>query len=411
MKLKPVLATIASASAVVAIAVLVVAQWPLAGCQPPVSDEAVVTIEGRVLNQDGTPAAGIYVRLVKSDLDVLDADWVVGHIVNTDETPFRDVKTAEDGSFLFELQGADANAKNQAWAAYFVAYAVHPDHDAQNDKRLAVATDSFSFSNQNLNKVIPDMRFWDLAGDAVKVEADKVTVSWENTDLAPEDGKYLVHFEGTEWLAEVQGNSYSLPLSALEACESPVKDAPEECTAKTKHMVEVISLADGLRYRTAWHPFDATNPKGIGIWYRAEDNTSGRTCSGKVVFDLNDGKYSGANAVFQKDADTTVDEMRCFLFDLGKVYELEDIFLQNGSLWFHKDARVEFFLSDKEAPEDADWAQLDLWEGKDNRFAHFNLQIPGNGESARWIKIEFTDIAAKSSLAWLGELVVYGTAK
>ncbi|MBM4352583.1 MAG: hypothetical protein FJ109_02125 [Deltaproteobacteria bacterium] len=411
MKLKPVLATITAVAVTAVAALLFVARGPLTGCQPPVSDEAVVTIEGRVLNQDGTPASGIYVRLVKSDLDVLDADWVVGHIVNTDTKPFRDVKTAEDGSFLFELQGADANAKNQAWAAYFVAYAVHPEHDAENDKRLAVATDSFSFSNQNLNKVIPDMRFWDLAPDAVTVDADKVTVTWENTDLEPEDGRYLVHFEGTQWLEEVKGNTFSLPLIALEPCEAPVVDSPETCTVKTKHMVEVVSLADGLRYRTAWHTFDATNPKGMGIWYRADDNTSGRTCSGKVVFDLNDGKFSGANAVYQKDAPTTAEEMRCFQFDLGKPYVLDDIFLQNGSLWFHKDARIEFFVSDKDAPQDADWAQIDQWEGKDNRFAHFNLRIPGNGETARWLKVELTDIGAKASLACLGELVVYGTAK
>jgi len=411
MKLKPIFVTIGTASLAVAIAILVVAQGPLSGCQPPVSDEAIVTIEGRVLNQDGTPASGIYVRLVKSEVDVLDADWVVGHIVNTDTTPFRDMKTAADGTFLFELEGADANSKNQAWAAYFVAYAVHPDHDAQNDKRLAVATDSFSFSNQNLNKVIPDMRFWDLAPDAITVDADKVTVAWESTDLAPEDGKYLVHFEGTQWLGEVKGNTYSLPLAALEPCESPVKDGPEECKVKTKHMVEVVSLADGLRYRTAWHMFDATNPKGMGLWYRADDNTSGRTCSGKVIFDLNDGKFSGANAVFQKDAGIKVEEMRCFLFDLGKTYVLDDIFLQNGSIWMHEDARIEFFVSDKEVPQDADWAQIDQWEGKDNRFAHFNLQIPGGGETARWLKFEFTDIAAESYLAWLGELVVYGTAQ
>ncbi len=398
--------TFSTAAMLVAAFSLLVGPGLFSACQPPVSDEAIVSVQGRVLDVDGTPMANVTVRLVKTDLDVLDADWVVGHIANTDKQPFKEVETDENGDFYIEFEGAEANAGNQLWAAYFVAYVLHPDDP---DNHMGVASDSFQFSNQALAKTVPDLHFWDLADDAIQVGADSVTITFDDSPVAPEGGRYIVHVEGTEWTAEVEGNSYELPLSALEPCTAPVKDGPEECQARVEHRVQVISLAKGIRFRTAWHTIDAQNPKGIGLWYRGDDNTSGHTCSGKVLFDLNDGKFSGTNAVQYLDEGMTHDEFRCIVIDLRQHINVEEIFVHNAAIWFHKKARIKFFLSDADEPTDADWVELDEFEGAGNTYPMLNHHLPAINQVARHFKVEFVDVDGSPFWQRIGEISVYGS--
>lgn len=375
------------------------------GCTPPVSDEATVTVSGRVLYQDGTPASDLFVRLKKTDLNILDVDWVVGSIVNTDATPFLDARTDAEGNYEFTFSGAEANSANQLWAAYFVVYVIHPDDDSE---QLAVASDSFSFSNQETHFEVPDMRFWDLSDTAVSVTDDAVTVTLEPSQLPPEGGTYIVYFPGTEWTAEVQGTTFSLPLTALEPCTASVANDVSECSTRTQHSVQVVSLADGLRYRSRRLVFAATNPKGMGLWYRQEgDNSSGQTCSGMSLFDINDGKFSGENAVQVQDNGMKKEDFRCLVLDLGSQVKLGTAYVHNAAVWFHKDARIEFSTSTDEDSETASWTSWNVWEGKSQRFWNVNLELDGAGREARLIRIEFTDIAEKAFWQRIGEFVVY----
>jgi len=109
---------------------MMAAVWSL-GCQLPVSDEATVVVQGRILDTDGTPAAGVSVKLYKSAVATLDADWVVGNIVNKDANAFKEQVTDQDGKYVFEFPGDEANSSNQAWAAYFVVYAID-ENDPDN---------------------------------------------------------------------------------------------------------------------------------------------------------------------------------------------------------------------------------------------------------------------------------------
>ena len=390
-------------AAVTLLTALAIGENPFTACTAPVSDEATVSVEGRVLDTDGNPLAGVMVRLKKTDLDVLDVDWVVGTIVNVDAQPFMEVQTDANGSYFFEFSGAEANSKNQMWAAYFVSYVVHPDDP---DNQLAVATDSFQFSNNSLNKNLGDLQFFDIPEGGVTVEGDKVNVWWDPSPLAPIEGKYVVNFEGTRWVEEVDGTSFELPLSALEPCTQSVIDDPSECVARDTHRVQIISLTDGMRYRTAWHTFSATNPKGLGLWFRDEsDNTSGHTCSGKVLFDINDGIFSGENGV-QFVGDLGKD-FRCVTIDLGAPKVLDEIYLHNGTIWFHKQAQVQILTSDLDEPTDDDFSLLTDWNGQSSRFWYVNLQVPGNDTLVRWIKVNFIDT---SEAVWnqIGEITVYG---
>ncbi len=376
-------------------------------CQPPVSDEAIVSVQGRVLEVDGTPMANVTVRLVKTDLDVLDADWVVGHIANTDKKPFREAETDENGEFYIEFEGADANSGNQLWAAYFVAYVLHPDDP---DSHLAVASDSFQFSNQSLARTIPDLQFWDIPLGGVVVDDAFVTVSFDASPEAPANGRYILHVEGTEWTAEVAGTSYQLPLTALEPCINPVADDQAVCEPKTEHRLQIISLAEGIRYRSAWHSFTGENPRGLGLWYRnPEDNTSGRTCSGKVLFDLNDGKFSGTNSVQVLDQGMTAEEFRCIIIDLQQDVQLEEVFLHNAAVWFHKDARIKFLISAAAEPTEADWTEVSQVNGADNVYPMFNVHLDAIDTPARHIRIEFVDIGDKPFWQRIGEISVYAT--
>ncbi len=378
-----------------------------AACQPPVSDEAIVSVEGRVLDVDGTPMTNVTVRLVKTELDVLDADWVVGHIANTDKKPFRETETDESGEFYIEFAGADANAGNQLWAAYFVAYVLHPDDP---DSHMGVASDSFQFSNQNLAKSVPDLQLWNVPEGGVVVDDEFVTITFDESPVAPENGRYIIHVDGTEWTAEVDGTTYQLPLTALEPCLSPVLDDPTTCEPKSDHRFQIIALADGLRFRTAWHSFTAENPRGLGLWYRnPDDSTSGYTCSGKVLFDLNDGKFSGANSVQVLDQGMTAEEFRCITIDLQEEVQLDEVFLHNAAVWFHKDARIKFLISASEEPTDADWTELRQVDGADNVYPMLNVHLETIDAPARHLRIEFVDVGDKPFWQRIGEISIYGT--
>lgn len=396
----------AAAGMLVAAFLLVAGPTLFSACQPPVSDEAIVSVQGQVLDVDGTPMSNVTVRLVKTDLDILDADWVVGRIANTDKKPFREAETDENGEYYIDFSGAEANAGNQLWAAYFVAYVLHPDDP---DSHLGVASDSFQFSNQNLEKSVPDLHFWDIPEGGVVVDEEFVTITFDESPAAPENGRYIVHVDGTEWTAEVAGTSYQLPLSALEPCLSPVVDDPADCEPRTDHRVQVISLANGVRFRTAWHSFSAENPEGIGLWYRNTDNTSGRTCSGKVLFDLNDGKFSGANSVQVLDNGMTAEDFRCIVIDLQQEVQLDEVFLHNAAIWFHKDARIKFLIAATEEPGDADWTELRQVDGADNVYPMLNVHIEAIGAPARHLRIEFVDVGDKPFWQRIGEISIHGS--
>ena len=381
----------------------------LPGCFAPVSDEATVRVEGRVMDMDGTPAVGVTVRLHKTPLNTLDADWVVGNIVNVDANAFLDTVTDADGNYLFEFSGADANSNNQAWAAYFVVYVVHPDDP---DNQLAVASHDFHFSNQHLTETIPDMTFWDLAEDAVIVDADSFTLTWGETELAPEDGEYLVIVGDRAWVQEVKGTSLTLPLTVLEPCASPVQD-PAECTPRTDHLVQVVSLTDTLRYRTSMVHFTAENPKGLGIWFpRGENNQAATTCSGKNVFDVNDGNFSGAGAVAKLVADEglSVDDVRCLLVDLGEIHAVDEIWIHNGLVWSAPKARIEVGITSEDPATAADdaWTPLGIWEGAGQTGWQTYIHLLPAGEMGRYLRIRFVD--AEEGTVWhqIGEISVYG---
>ncbi len=395
-----------SAAALLVTVGIFASQTLFSGCDPAVSDEATVTVEGRLLYQDGTPASDVFVRLNKTDLDILDVDWVVGNIVNQDKTPFKSARTDSEGHFLFEFSGAEANNNNQMWAAYFVVYAIHPDDPASH---LAVASDSFSFNNQSLNKVVPDMRFWDIPTGGLTISDTDVTVSFEATDLAPENGTYLVYFADTAWTAEVKGTSFSLPLYALEPCTESVKDDPSECVPKTTHAVQIISLADGLRYRSAWHTFEATNPEGLGLWFRdPDDNRSASTCSGKVLYDLNDGKFSGENAIAVTGGGVTQQDLQCIIVDLQEPAVLSRLLLHNGTMLNHKDAVLDISTTNDEDPDTATWQLQSTWEGTDQRFWNVNLDVDLKDTPARFVRLQLADKGGEQSWFYLGEISLFG---
>jgi len=399
---------IGSAITALGIAAFVFGATSFFSCQAPVSDEATVSVEGRILGTDGLPVANIKGRLQKTDLDTLDVDWLVGSIVNADATAFKETTTDTNGTFRFEFGGAEANAKNQAWAAYFVVYVIAP---ADTENHLAMATDSFQFSNQNLQRALPDMRFWDLDDKSISVTEDSVTFAWDDSDQLPEGGKYILEVEGTAWAAEVEGTAYTLPLSALEPCQTAVKDAASECQTRKEHRVHLISLADGIRYRTGWHKFTASNPVGMGLWYRGVGNISGKTCSDKVLYDLNDGKYSGDNAIQVLGGDNadgiSADDFKCLVIDLGSEQELNEVYLHNGAIVDHKKAVIGLLGAVAAEPTEADWTKLGEWKGDQNRFWVHNSRFELAGAKARWLKVQFTDQNPNTTWAWLGEIAVY----
>jgi hypothetical protein len=247
------------------------------GCEPPVSDEATLTITGRVLNADGTPAANQKVDLYKSDLPLFESDTLIGYSIAVG-TPFQTAQTDADGNYRIVLSGAEANTSSQKFAAYFGVSVTQG-----SDRQLAVASYSFQFSNQDLSEALPEMRFWDSG--AVAVEGEELTFTWDAPPTPTRSGEVHVALPGV-WLDAVEGGRYSLSTLAL----------PFEGEAQG---FELIAVSDQLRYRTSLKPFTASNPRGAGLDYSQplNNNISGTDCEGKNLFDLNDGIFAGDSGV------------------------------------------------------------------------------------------------------------------
>ncbi|GEM_PF-4190166 len=382
------------------------------GCEPPVSDEATVRAFGVLLNTDGTPAAGVTVRLQKTDALGLDLDVSVGSIVNADATAFKQVTTDAQGYYEFVMSGAEANVQSGSFASYFFVYAVSPT-DLYN--QLAVATEAFHFSNQNLDKEMPELRFWDLEPAAVTTNDQTVKVTWADTPVAPKNGRYLVIFGNGSWAQEVDGNSLEIPLTALQPCINPVVDSPDKCQPLKTHAVQVISLAEGIRYRTAAHLFDAENPKGIGVWYRmdqAGDARSAETCSGKAIFDVNDGVFWGpegtAKLVGQEGLSAA--DLRCLRVDLGNLHQLSEIWMHNATVLAAEKAIVEVSVTpDDPADPAAVWTVAGQWTGAEQSMWYSYIHVETDA-TARGIRFQFTD-TEQSEPFWIeiGEISIYGT--
>ncbi len=377
------------------------------GCQMPVSDEAVCVVGGYVYDVDGQPVANANVNLHKTNLDVLGFDWLIGAIVNADSSSFRDTYTDSEGYFEFSFSGAQANSSNQAWAAYFVLWASDPDDPSD---RRAFATDSFQFSNQQPEIHYPSLRFWELEEEAIVLDGESVTVSWPDSPLLPEDNRYLLRIEGTEWVAEVDGNSYSIPYTAFEPCSNSLVDADSVCEKLIERKVMLVALAKGIKYRTSWNLFDVDNIDGVGHWYRDPDNnSSGKTCSSKLLYDLNDGKFSGENAaaLFYTD-EISEEESNCIVIDLQETVSLWELYLHNGLVWFHDESFVEFQYTTAEEPLAADWETLHLEDLSENRFWNTNIHVPCAGEEARYLKILlYGSDSVQPSWFQIGELSVF----
>ena len=372
-------------------------------CETPVDSDVTLTITGRVLLPDGSPAVGQLVQVQKSDLEPISFNWVIGNVINEDVEPFKTTTTDTEGRYSFSFLGKEANSGNGYWAAYFRTYAVKGDGEAP----MAVATDSFTFSSSAPDKAVPDMRFIEL--DATNVVADKTAdvlrVTWDR-DKLPQDANLLVVQVGAaDWVAEVDGESWELPLAALEPCIASI-DAGT-CTPLAGDAVRITVIAGDLNYRTNWQAFVQANTKGTGINYTSpDDDSSGTTCSGMPLYKLNDGKHDVVlSSDFGKNASQA--DLRCLQFPMGEARDLSWFFLHNGLVFEHKQVTVRVSTSTSDTPDAptyTEWGRLSM---ADQQFWQLNMQLKGPRPGVKWLRIEMDGPADKTLWFGLGEVTVY----
>ena len=393
------------AAACAALAVTVFAVWPItSGCDTALSEDVTITLSGRVLLADGSPAKGLTVKLLKTDLDTLGVDWVVGVLVNEDAKAFLETTTDDNGNYNFSFSGKEANSKNGYWAAYFVAYVTDGTVD---DSPGMVATDSFTFSDQEPSREMPDMRFLTLPTDAVSIGQAKgtFTVKWEATDLAPEGGRYIINLANSSWVAETKETTYTLPLSSLAPCTNLKQGGG--CQEALFEAVRVFSLADGLRYRSNWAPVAATNPKGIGFVPQVpEGETYFKTCSGQPLKMFIDGVYHPVSSLDWGN-NLQVSDLSCVEFDLGSAKALTEIYVHAGSIWNHGDSTVTLSATDKDAPTAADYQVLGTYQGSERRFWYFDQRLDASTKPIRFFRMQVENAENSTMWAGLGEVSFY----
>ncbi len=352
-------------------------------CEPPVSDDATVTIDGRALGVDGQPLANQEIKLWRSGVPLFDSDGAVGLLIDVGQ-PFRTATTDADGRYHFELTGAQANTGQAAWAAYFAVTLTQG-----SDKMLGVASDEFQFSNQRLSQTIPEMQLWDAG--SVTVTDESLSFEWDPT-ATPEDlDAYLLHVDGGTWAEFTSGNTLSLSTMILPA------DA-------TTHRFQVVALGKNLRYRTSFKTFEAQNPKGAGIDYQQPDhnNRSASDCVDGNLFDLNDGGFAGAGNV--EHFNTSAGEAaRCINIDLGGEYQLSDLLVHNG--WVDGLDKAQVTISARSG--DGDWELLDTQEGSSGTLAIYYRHLTGLDMAADQLRLEV--IGGNARFGSIGEIVVHGS--
>lgn len=135
----------------------------LVGCNPaPVDENAVFTIQGRLVKADGTPGAQQTVKVFKVDswfsrekhilLDYPSVDdFANDHDVNADA---YDTQSDASGNFKMELTGAKVNRRDGSGAAYLVVvYELGED--------LVTITPWYNFRNEDPIWNVGDLKLWD----------------------------------------------------------------------------------------------------------------------------------------------------------------------------------------------------------------------------------------------------------
>ena len=355
---------------------------PETGCIPPVSDETEVKITGRVLNEDGTPAAGQEVKLWKSDVPLFDSHLIVGIMIDTGN-PFRTRTTDADGTFSFVLPGDQVNSGNQRWAAYFAVTVSKGNGD------LAVATYDFHFSNQKLTEDLPDMQFWDAG--SVEEQGGELQFSWEASPTVPSGSRYHLAVAKGTWFGASSQNSMNLSTLVLE----PGADT---------HHFQLISLGDQLRYRTSLHAFSAQNPIGEGLDYKQPElnNVSALDCVGNNLFEINDGVFDGQEHIeyFNQSAN---DGAKCLEITLAEATVIGDMLVQNASVYGLDNAQVDIFYRDV---IDGDWVLLDSQSGRQTDFNTYNIHLSGLDINVRQLKLEVVG-GDNDYFDYIGEITLY----
>lgn len=353
-------------------------------CEPPVSDDATVTVNGRALDVDGQPLANQEIKLWRSGVPIFDSDGAVGFLVDVGQ-PFRTAKTDADGNYSFELGGAQANVGNAAWAAYFAVTMTQG-----TDDQLGVASYEFQFSNQDLDETLPDMQLWD-AGNVV-VEDETMTFTWDATATPDDLDAYLLHVDGGAWGEFTTAQTVAAPTKVLQA-------------GKDTQRFQIIAFGDRLRYRTSFKTFQAENPLGAGIDYKQADNNniSATDCGGGNLFDLNDGVFAGASNVEHFNT-SKGDDARCVNINLGGSHKLDDIVVHNAWVDGLQNAQVTVTARDGEG----EWQILDTQDGAPGRLNIYYRHIADLDLTASELRLEV--IGGNARFGSIGEIVVYGEA-
>jgi hypothetical protein len=365
---------------------LVAAAALVVACQPPVSNEAALVVEGRILGVDGQPLANQAVNLWKSDLPLFEDDTLIGISIEAGQ-PFRIATTDADGRYRFDLKGAEANTGGQRFAAYFAVTATQG-----SDKSLAVASAQFGFSNQALTHSAPDLQFWD--GGAVAPQGEALRFQWDASPTGADNQEYVLVVDGGIWSEATSATTLDVSTHALPA---------EQDT----HRFLVLALRDGIRYRTSFKTFTASNPLGAGIDFKQPENNniSATDCDGNNLFNLNDGVFTGREN--EENFQTSPgDAARCVSIKLAAPTALSELVVHNG--WISGLDGASVTISAR--PEGGEWKLLDTQDGAQASLMFYYRHLR-DLDPAPVSEIKIEVLGGSARFYTLGEVVLYPAAR
>jgi hypothetical protein len=155
-------------------------------CKPaPLDPDAIFTIEGHLVNPDGSDAAYTTVRMYKVDfwdaaifiedsflhVPVVGSQGLQGEFSTTSDA---------DGHFRWDLRGAELNSETGGAGSLSVVHQLDGDMYAY----VATATDWYTFTNNNPMWDTGELRLWDSAGATAQQNGASVNFNW-GTQEAP----------------------------------------------------------------------------------------------------------------------------------------------------------------------------------------------------------------------------------
>lgn len=376
-------------------------------CNPPAVDpDAIFTIQGRLVQANGTPAADTTVRVFKVDDFLLFQRDSLLHFPAGAEPPTNarySTRSGADGRFTIELEGRQVNTDGGGGAAWLsVVY----QEGGDATQYLATATDWYAFSDTNPLWDAGDLKLWD-AGMAMQA-GSTIAFDWSSHEAPsghlPDDERpyFLFAYDhgsaDLQWATHTFDSSVDVPRAAFgDSSYDPeyyLVGYSEEMGGSRRYMHRSSLKVDVSGWQSSYH---------AGRVDYVENGTAEIVDDSNMLITgaANDGDLTTAY-LFSGSAETE------FYVDLGGPVPVGDILIYNLGIANQRNAEITVDVSaDDVSVAPTTWTNVVTEQGE-QEFQNWVYLGYSGSLTARWVRVRVSNTTGGLApyLKWVGEVKV-----